>query len=82
MSQITYVDKERAANFFGFSNGYIFTFLNNHNIPFNKTNTRNMILEACGIDIYKDSEYDMSQERCIRKIWDEADDYSVGHSYE
>ncbi len=78
MSQITYVDKERAANFFGFSNGYIFTFLNNHNIPFNKTNTRNMILEACGIDIYKDSEYDMSQERCIRKLWDEADDYSVG----
>ena len=36
MSQITYVDKEACSKFFWISNGYIFTFLNNHNIPFNK----------------------------------------------
>lgn len=37
-----------------------------------------MIYAATGIDIYKNTEYDMSQERCIRKIWDECDDYTVG----
>ena len=78
MSSLTYVDKERAANFFGFSNGYVFTFLSAHNIPYNKNNTRNMILESCGIDIYRDDEYNLSQERCIRKIWDEADDPTAG----
>ena len=40
--------------------------------------TRDMIYAATGIDIYKNTEYDMSQERCIRKIWDECDDYTVG----
>ena len=74
MSSLTYVDKERIAKFFGFSGGYIFTFLDNHN----KNNTRDMILEACGIDIYKDEEYNLSQERCIRKIWDEKNDNIAG----
>jgi len=75
MSTLSYVDKERMANYFGFKSGYVFTFLKN---GYNKTNTRNIILEACGIDIFHDEEYDMSQERCIRKIWDEKDDYTNG----
>lgn len=48
MSNLTYIDKECMANFFGFKNGYIFTFLKN---GYNKTNTRNMILEATLIGI-------------------------------
>ena len=75
MSTLTYVEKERMANFFGIKGGYVFSFLKN---GYNKTNTRNMILDATGIDIYSDADYDMSQERCIRKIWDECDDYTVG----
>lgn len=63
------------AKFFGIKNGYVFSFLKS---GYNKTNTRDIILEATGIDIYSNADYDMSQERCIRKIWDECDDYTVG----
>jgi len=72
---LTYVEKEKMANFFGIKGGYVFSFLKN---GYNKTNTRDIILEATGIDIYSNADYDMSQERCIRKIWDECDDYTVG----
>lgn len=75
MSTVTFVEKERMANFFGIKGGYVFSFLKN---GYNKTNTRDIILEATGIDIYSNADYDMSQERCIRKIWDECDDYTVG----
>lgn len=75
MSSLTYTEKERIARFLGFKGGYVFTFLKS---GYNKTNTRDMIFEATGIDIYCNAEYDMSQERCIRKIWDECDDYTVG----
>lgn len=75
MSTLSYVTKEKMAQFFGIKHGYVFSFLNN---GYNKTNTRNIILEATGIDIYADPDFDLSQERCIRKIWDEYDDYTVG----
>ena len=75
MSSLSYVEKERIASFLGFRNGYIFSFLKN---GYNKTNTRNMILEATGIDIYNNPDYNLSQERCVRKIWEEYDDYTVG----
>lgn len=75
MSSLTYTERERIARFLGFKGGYVFTFLKS---GYTKTNTRDMIYAATGIDIYKNTEYDMSQERCIRKIWDECDDYTVG----
>ena len=75
MSSLTYVQKEQMANFFGIKSGYVFSYLIN---GYNKTNTRNIILEATGIDIFANPEYAMSQERCIRKIWDDCDDYTVG----
>ena len=75
MSSLTYTERERIARFLGFKGGYVFTFLKS---GYTKTNTRDMIYEATGIDIYKNAEYDLSQERCIRKIWDECDDYTVG----
>jgi hypothetical protein len=66
------------AVFFGFDSGYIFTFLHKHKINFNKTNTRDLILDACGIDIFNDPDYNFSQEQCIRKIWGDKDDYTNG----
>lgn len=75
MSSLTYTERARIARFLGFDRGYVFSFLKS---GYTKTNTRDMIYEATGIDIYKQAEYDMSQERCIRKIWDECDDYTVG----
>ena len=78
MSSLKYVDKHRIAKFFGFENGFIFTNLSQKGIPYNKTNTRDMILEACGIDIYSDKNYTfLSQEKCIKKIWDEGTDKMV-----
>ena len=74
MSSLNYVEKEKMANLFGIKNGYVFSYLRNYN----KTKTRNLILDATGIDIYSDPEFSMSQERCIRKIWDEYDDHTVG----
>lgn len=65
------------AEFFGFDRGYIFSFWTKQN-KYNKTNTRNIILESTGIDIFSNPEFNMSQERCIRKIWDEFDDYTNG----
>ena len=76
MSSLTYTERERIARFLGFNKGYVFTFLKS---GYTKTNTRDMIYEATGIDIYKNAAFDMSQERCIRKIWDECDDYTVGN---
>lgn len=78
MSSLSYVEKESIAKFFGFKNGYVFSFLERR-YGYNKTKTRDLILDATGIDIYSNSEYDMSQERCIRKIWEECDDYTVGN---
>lgn len=75
MSSLTYVEKEKIATFFGFKGGYVFTFIKE---GYTKTNTRDMIYEATGIDIYNDQRFAISQERCIRKIWDECDDYTVG----
>ena len=75
MSSLTYIEKERIAKFFGFKGGYVFTFLKN---GYNKTTTRDMILAGTGIDIYNDPDYDMSQERCFRAIWENCDDYTVG----
>lgn len=77
MSTLTYVEKESIAKFFDIREGYIFYSLDKR-YGYNKTKTRDLIFEATGIDIYSNPEYNMSQERCIRKIWDECDDYTVG----
>lgn len=66
MSSLTYTERERIARFLGFKGGYVFTFLKS---GYTKTNTRDIIYAATGIDIYKNTEYDMSQERCIRSSW-------------
>lgn len=77
MSTLTFVEKESISNFFSFKNGYVFSSLDKR-YGYNKTKTRDLIFEATGIDIYSNPEYDMSQERCIRKIWEDCDDYTVG----
>ena len=74
MSSLTYNDKARMAQLFGFDKGYIFSYIK----EFNKTDARDMIFEATGIDIFTDPNYSISQERCIRKVWDECGDNEVG----
>ncbi len=74
MSSLTYNDKSRMAYLFDFHDGFIFTFDKNYN----KSNTRDMIFEATGIDINTDPDYQLSQEKCVRKVWDECEDNKVG----
>lgn len=74
MSSLSYNDKSRMAYLFDFKDGYIFIF----DKSFKKSNTRDMILEATGIDIYTDPDYQLSQEKCVRKVWDECEDNKVG----
>ena len=77
MSALSYVEKEQMADLFGIKNGYVFSYLLGSG--YNKNKTKEMIFEATGIDIYTNPNYNnLSQERCIRKIWEECDDYSVG----
>ncbi len=68
MSSLSYVEKERMTRFFGIEHGYVFTYFSKRG--YNKTKTRDLIFEASGIDIYANQDFDMSQERCIRAIWD------------
>lgn len=75
MRSLKYIDKQHMVNLFGIKNGYVFSYLKN---GYSKTTTRDMILEATGIDIYSNPDYNLSQERCIRKIWDECDDVTNG----
>ena len=78
MNSLKHLDKVKMSRFFGFKNGYIFTNMEQNKISYSKTHTRNMIWEACKIDIFSDGEYNLSQEKCIRKIWEEKNDYSIG----
>ena len=77
MSTLTFSEKELIAKFFDIRSGYIFYSLKGR-YGYNKSKTRDLIFEATGIDIFSNPDYDMSQERCIRKIWVDCDDYTVG----
>ncbi len=77
MSTLTFAEKESIAKFFDIKCGYIFYSLEGR-YGYNKSKTRDLIFEATGIDIFSNPDYDMSQERCIRKIWVDCDDYTVG----
>lgn len=72
MAYLKYVEKETICRLFGISSGFVFKYWNDRG-SYNKTKTKELILDACGINIYEDPNYrNLSQEKCIRKIWDEA----------
>ena len=72
MGVLTFIEKQTICRLFGISDGYIFKFWSDRG-NYNKNITQQLILESCGIDIYKDKPYkDLSQQKCVEKIWNES----------
>ena len=67
MSYLSVIDKQAIHRLFGITDGYAFKFITNHN----KTTTKDLILESCGINIFDDEAFKgLSQQKCIEKILD------------
>lgn len=72
MSHLTFIEKEEIKRLFGISDGYVFKYWYDQG-KYNKTKTKELIYDACGINIYQDEEYrNLSQEKCINKILNEG----------
>lgn len=69
MGILTLVEEKTICRLFDIKDGYIFKWCSDKG-SYNKNETQRMILQSCGINIYEDDEYrNLSQEKCIRKIW-------------
>lgn len=72
MGYLNFIDKQTIRRLFGIRDGYAFTFITNHN----KTKTKELLLDSCGINIFDDENFKdeygrgLSQQKCIEKIWD------------
>ena len=65
MAYLKYIEKETICRLFGISGGFVFKYWSDKGL-YNKNNTKDLILEACGINIYEDPAYrNLSQEKCI-----------------
>lgn len=76
MATLTFIEKETICRLFGIKDGYIFDYWQGKG--YNKNTTRNLLADACGIDIYQDKDYQgLSQQKCIEKIWNECPPQTV-----
>lgn len=72
MGILTLVEEKTICRLFDIKDGYVFKW-SYDNDKYNKNDTQKMILQSCGINIYKDDSYrNLSQGKCIKKIWDEG----------
>ena len=68
MARLTFIEKEIIYRLFGIGNGYLFNYVKGYT----KTISKNIILDACNINIYEDEEFkDLSQQKCFEKICNE-----------
>lgn len=68
MSLFSLIEKKVIYRLFDIKNGYIFKYWYDQG-KYNKNDTRDIILDACGIDIYNDIDFSgLSQEKCFNKI--------------
>ena len=72
MAYLSYIEKETICRIFGIADGYVFKYWSDRG-KYNKTKTKDLILDTCSINIFDDDGYKgLSQEKCIRKIWNEG----------
>ena len=77
MANLSFIEKQVVCRLFGISDGYIFKYWSDKG-QYSKNITRQLISEACGIDIYKDKPFNgLSQQKCVEKIWDEYSPQTV-----
>ncbi len=74
MATLRFIEKATIFRLFGIEEGFVFNYWYKQG-KYNKNITKNLILDACGINIYEDSDFQsLSQQKCIEKIFNE---YSV-----
>lgn len=79
MGVLSFIEKQTVCRLFGISDGYIFKFWSDRG-SYNKNITQQLILESCGIDIYRDKPYkDLSQQKCVEKIWNDCSPQTVAN---
>lgn len=79
MNVLSFIEKQTICRLFGISEGYLFKYWSDRG-RYNKNKTHQLILESCGIDIYKDKPYkDLSQQKCIEKIWSDGNPQIVAN---
>ena len=77
MSTLSFIEKQTAYRLFGISDGFAFKYWTEQG-QHNKTTTKDIILDACGINIFDDEGFkNLSQQKCIQKIWDEGSPSTV-----
>ena len=76
MTTLTFIEKQAIYRLFGIEDGYIFSYWQTKG--YNKNITRGLLLDACGIDIYNDKDYQgLSQQKCVEKIWQDCSPQTV-----
>ena len=79
MASLSFIEKQIICRLFGINGGYVFKFWSDRG-EYNKTITKDLIEEACGINIFGDEGYQgLSQQKCIQKIWDEESPQTVAN---
>ena len=76
MATLTFIEKQTIYRLFGIEGGYIFSYWQDKG--YNKNKTRELLADACGIDIYHNTDYQaLSQQKCVEKIWNECSPQTV-----
>lgn len=79
MANLSFIEKQIICRLFGINGGFVFKFWSDRG-EYNKTITKDLIAEACGINIFDDEGYKgLSQQKCIQKIWDEESPHTVAN---
>ena len=77
MANLSFIEKQIICRLFGINGGFVFKFWSDRG-EYNKTITKDLIADACGINIFDDESYKgLSQQKCIQKIWDEESPHTV-----
>ena len=77
MAQLSFMEKQTVYRLFGISGGFIFKYWSDRGYH-NKNDTKDLLLDSCGINIYEHPEYkSLSQQKCIEKILNECSSLTI-----
>lgn len=69
MAHLSFIEKQTIYRLFGIGEGFLFKYWSDRGYH-SKNDTKAIILEACGINIYEHPDYkSLSQQKCIEKIF-------------
>lgn len=69
MALFSLIERKTIYRLFGIDSGFIFKYWSDQS-QYSKNDTRDIILDSCGINIYTDKDYSLlSQQKCVEKIF-------------